>query len=164
MRFMYIIDGNNLGGKMRMLGEADFGRRLLGRIMEWNVRRRVKITVVFDGGGNMGDRQALDPFVSVVYTPRDSFYRDADDKIVELVRQGSLKPGEALVLVTEDRELISRADAEAKRYDLALEIVSSSSLAAKLEAAVAESEPEDRGLAGEEVDKINSDLLRSWKK
>ena len=64
--------------------------------------------MVFDGGEMMGDKKTINQFLSVVYTPRDSFYRDADDKIVEIIRRSYMRPGEAILLVTEDNELKDR--------------------------------------------------------
>ena len=158
---MYIIDGNNVAGKLKILGEENFDRKFLSLVMKWNTRKRVKITVVFDSGDWMGDKQILDSYVRAVYTPQDSFYRDADDKIVEIIRRNYLSPGEAMILVTEDRELITRAQEEARQAGQKIEILSSGEFAIKLGAVRADEEA-DRELSKEKMDDITTDLLNEW--
>lgn len=156
---MYIIDGNNVAGKLKILGEEHFDRKLMELVQRWNLRKRVKAIVVFDGGEYMGDKRAIDQYTSVVYTPRDSFYRDADDKIVEIIRQSYLSPGEAILLVTEDNELKKRVAKEAEAANQPMEMISSSDFVKKLEFA---SEDEEPDLSDDEMDDITRDLMKEW--
>ena len=43
----FIIDANNLAGKLKMLAQDDFDRKLIDMIREFNRDRGVNITLVF---------------------------------------------------------------------------------------------------------------------
>src|SRR3989339_1535876 len=111
----FIIDANNLAGKLKMLGQDDFDRKLIDMIREFNRDRGVNITLVFDGTDPMGDKILVDHNLTVIYSPKDRFYRSADDKIVEMVR-GSFISGDfagaekGIVVVTDDGGLRKRLE------------------------------------------------------
>ena len=161
---MYIIDGNNVAGKFKLLGLEHFDRKLLGLIQTWNITKQVKITVVFDGGELMGNKIAIDSNITTVYSPRDSFYKDADDMIVEIVRRALLDPGEALILVTEDRELQKRAEKEGEIAKRKIKIIKSGDFIKRLEINLKEVDvDEDRELSDKDINSINGELLKIWK-
>ena len=161
---MYIIDGNNVAGKLKWLKFKHFDRGLLELIQIWNIAKQIKITVVFDGGELMGNKIAIDSKITAVYSPRDSFYKDADDMIVEIIRRILSDLGEAVILVTEDRELQKRAEKEGEIVNRKIKIIKSGDFIKKLEI---NSEKividEDRGLNNKDIDNINNELLKIWK-
>ena len=102
----YIIDGNNLAGKFDILFEDSFCERLIRILKKFNKRRKRNIILVFDSLEPMGDKEKIDKYLTVIYAPRDNFYKSADDKIVELVER-NIKNKENVILVTDDLEIIN---------------------------------------------------------
>jgi predicted RNA-binding protein with PIN domain len=171
---MYIIDANNLAGKLKMLGEENFDKKLINMIREFNRDRGVHIFLVFDGANPFGDKVSAGHNLSVVYSPKDIYYQSADDKIVEMVRGSWLNEdfagGKTITVVTDDRELRKRIEAAAAetRYNIKLERATdwAEKILNRLAKYEYEDEIEDRnkgGLSDEEVDDINNELYRAWK-
>ena len=103
----YLIDANNLAGKLDLLDEADFDQKLIKIIKEYIRRYNKKITLVFEGRDPMGDKVA-EGNLTIIYSPRDDYYKNADVKIIELIRITE-KP-EQLVVITDDREILEAAE------------------------------------------------------
>lgn len=155
---MFIIDANNLAGRLGLLKEKGFDRRLIGMIRSYNEKRPRKIFLVFDSADIMGDRLAYGK-LTVIYSPRDRHYRNADDVIVELIRQAD-PAKEEITVVTDDIEVKKKAE-ESKCF-----LKGTSEFAAELRDVLAGQEMTDEKnqLDGETMDRITRELLEKWKK
>lgn len=157
---MHIIDGNNLAGKMDLLKEKNFDERLVSMIRAYNGTKQRKIFLVFDSLDVMGDRRAYGK-LAVIYTPRDSFYNDADDKILELIREAQKKPiKEEIIIVTDDIGIKKKAAI------LKCILKGSADFARELREELERQETVDEknNLGEEEMDDITNELLKKWKK
>jgi hypothetical protein len=103
---IYIIDGNNLAGQMKLLEQKVFSDILFARLKSFFKNKACRVFLVFDSVDFMGDR-FKDGFFEVVYTPRDNFYASADDKILEIAE--NFLTGEDLkedvAVITDDVDL-----------------------------------------------------------
>jgi len=158
-----------------MLGEEDFDLKLVGIIRRLNRGKGRLIVLVFDGADAYGDKREAGDNVTVIYSPKDKFYRSADDKIVELVKRSidkDLNFGypvlSSLSIVTDDRELIKRVEKAFEESRRKLVIISAAGFAEKLrQKRKAEDETDikdnNRGLDNAEINNINRELLDLWK-
>lgn len=156
---MFIIDANNLAGKLNLLHEKNFDGKLIDIIREFNREKQRKIVLVFDSNDVMGDKLA-DGRLTIVYTPRDSFYRNADDKIVELIRDTQArKQKEEIVVVTDDMEIKKKAE------ELKCTLLDATKFARTITERMEEdfSGDERTGLSDDEEESINTELLHKWK-
>src|SRR3989339_290407 len=170
----FIIDANNLAGKLKMLGDDDFDRKLTAIIREFNRDRGVNITLVFDGRDRMGDKIMVDPNLTVIYSPQDDFYRSADDKIVEMVR-GSFISGDfagaerGIVVVTDDNLLRQRLEAAAGETRYGVRLERSTDWAERIirkKEKIDEADNDDKnkgGLSDGEIYGLNEKLKKIWK-
>src|SRR3989339_400630 len=155
----YIIDGNNLAGKFDILFEDSFCERLIRILKKFNKRRKRNIILVFDSLEPMGDKEKIDKYLTVIYAPRDNFYKSADDKIVELVER-NIKNKENVILVTDDLEIINII----KASDFVKKIRENISVNFALDK-VGQNAIQGRwgeDLNKEDIKKINDELLRLW--
>ncbi|RLC38288.1 hypothetical protein DRH27_02655, partial [Candidatus Falkowbacteria bacterium] len=53
---LYIIDANNLAGKLKMLGEENFDKKLRDLIKEYFKKKKSLVILVFDSSDPMGDK------------------------------------------------------------------------------------------------------------
>jgi predicted RNA-binding protein with PIN domain len=170
---MYIIDGNNLAGKLKMLGEVDFDKKLINMIRNFNRDRGARMILVFDGADVFGDKTVLSENLSVIYSPKDGYYSSADDKIVELIQTSWSRQiagsDKEIVVVTDDSELKSRIKTAASetRYHIRLERATdwAERIIKKLYRSNADdlTQGNKGGLRDEEIDKINEELMGLWK-
>ncbi|OGF25631.1 hypothetical protein A2227_00265 [Candidatus Falkowbacteria bacterium RIFOXYA2_FULL_47_19] len=170
----FIIDANNLAGKLKMLGQDDFDRKLIDMIREFNRDRGVNITLVFDGTDKMGDKILIDHNLTVIYSPKDDFYRSADDKIVEMVR-GSFISGDfagaerGIVVVTDDNLLRQRLEAAAGETRYGVRLERSTDWAERIirkKEKIDEADNDDKnkgGLSDGEIYGLNEKLKKIWK-
>jgi hypothetical protein len=166
----YIIDANNLAGKLKMLGEESFDKKLIALVKKFNREKQRKITLVFDSNDPLGDKQEAGDNITAIYSPKDKYYQSADDKIVELVRNkttsdaGHPTSDVLVTLVTEDRELIKRAEKLLEDGSNNVTIQSTTLFVEKLKKALENDNDEDgdRKLSDEEVNKINQEMLKYW--
>ena len=169
----YIIDGNNLAGRLGLIGQENFDKTVVSLIKDFMRRHpSVEVMVVFDGRDLMGDR-AMDGNLTIIYTPRDDQYEgNADRMIAErtiaLVIDNKFKafaPKE-IELVTDDSGI--REELKDLVADRSIRIIWTNDFAGKLNFG---SEADDvkivddgkRGLKKDEQDKINQELLNFWK-
>lgn len=154
----YIIDANNLAGKLKILDRENFDKELIVIIKEFFGAKKHRVDLVFDGRDNMGDKFA-DGNVNIIYTPRDNYYRNADDKIVELVNNDDegLEHGFVFV-ITDDLELIERVGKVSEK----IQIIRAGEFAKSivLQSEVAEV---DAVLNSEEEDEITKEMFELWK-
>lgn len=154
----YVIDANNLAGRLQLLDKQDFDKQLILIIKNFFVAKKHRIDLVFDGRDNMGDK-FKDENVNIIYTPRDSYYIGADDKIVELVN-GDLEGLEHgfVFVVTDDLELIERV----KKVSDKIQILRVSEFALQIKIQ-SEIEDVEESLSAEEEDEITREMMRIWK-
>ncbi|MDO8668230.1 MAG: NYN domain-containing protein [bacterium] len=152
-----IIDANNLAGKLDLLGEEAFDEKLIELISRY---KKSKYILVFDGRDMMGDKYEREN-ITVIYTPKDSFYKSADDKIVELARI-YLNSGEGAKIITDDLEIISKVEKIVNDSGGKISLEKASMFAQKLNSYL-ENRREENKLADDEIDDINQDLLKAWK-
>lgn len=182
---IYIIDANNLAGKLGLLPVKDSGQELIGIVKGFFLDKRIEVFLVFDSLKYMGDR-IRDGNLTIIQSPRDKFYSSADDKIVELVWQFTgvsrdfdirvtdpdLDPvRNEIVMVSDDLEVIAKVEEIQKKVGLSkLRIERASDFAVRMEARRSGKEfrknaveDEDRGLDEDAIGDINNDLLKIWK-
>ena len=138
-----------------MLREKDFDKTLIDTIKNSKFVLRNKFVLVFDSNDIMGDR-VKENNLTIIYTPRDSYYKNADDKIVEEAK----KLKNDFTLVTDDLDLTQKIkDLKLKNFN----IKKASSMAKELLNAV-EVDLEDRTeLNDEEMDEITDEFREIWK-
>jgi len=152
-----IIDANNLAGKLNLLKEESFDEKLIGLLGRY---KKSKYILVFDGRDIMGDKYARGN-LTVIYTPKDKFYRSADDKIVELARI-YLNSGEGAKIITDDLEIIAKVEKIINDSGGKIVLEKASLFAQKLNSYL-ENKRDGEKLADDEIDDINQDLLKVWK-
>jgi len=178
----YIIDANNLAGSLNILSEKDFDKQLIDIVREWIGDKQKIVVLVFDSLDPLGDRYS-EGFLEVIYSPRDKYYKTADDKILEIFREWSrAQKGDRdyslniinrlskddLAFVSNDRDLISRVEEFSAEISENIELISCDRFIAIMEKKENLDESreidEDRGLNTEEIDEINDELLKKWTK
>lgn len=152
-----IINANNLAGKLNLLKEVNFDEKLIELMGRY---KKSKYILVFDGRDNMGDKYERGN-ITVIYTPKDSFYKSADDKIVELAKK-YLNSGEGAKIITDDLEIISKVEKIINDSGGKISLEKSTVFAEKLNTYL-ENNREEKNLADDEADEINQDLLKAWK-
>lgn len=164
----YIIDGNNLAGKIGLLGQVDFDKMLASRLRDFFGLKRHKVILVFDSNDFMGDRSA-EGNIEIIYTPRDGFYKNADDKVLEVVINFLADEDfkEEVCVVTDDLDLQEKVRLaiayHAKKRRVKIE--QSTDFAARMKAAAdfeAQKGLSDKSPAEEESSDLNAELLRIW--
>lgn len=150
----YLIDGNNLAGRLGILDEQGFDTKLVHMISEFCEEADEEATLVFDSADILGDRFTEGP-VTVIYTPRDAIYENADDKIVELMEFEEGRGG--WIVVSNDHYLLDKAD------DLGIDSMLSRDFMKKLlppaEVDLLEREAE---LEADQKEEINDELMEEW--
>ncbi len=102
----YLIDANNLAGELNILDLDKFDLFLIKEIKKFIGNRNILVDLVFDPIDSLGD-QSCNGNINIVYTPKDSYYNCADDKIVEIFSK-IIKDNNEIVLVTSDVNLKAR--------------------------------------------------------
>ena len=162
---IYIIDANNLAGKFGILKEKNFDQKLIEMLNIWVEGKKHKIYLVFDSVEVMGDKYKADK-INVVRAPKDSHYRSADDKIVEMAVDLAESASEEIILVTDDLELIGKVEDEKilKRFMKQVGFEKASDFAKKILYILEQGqEADDKDMAEDEINKINDELLDAWK-
>jgi len=147
----YLIDANNLAGKLHLLSETDWDQELIDIVKDYFIAREQKAILVFDSNDPLGDRYT-DGNITVIYTPRDVLYNNADDKIIELMKNE--KRPEDWIVVSDDLNIIH----EAGKLDI--EVILARDFAKKIVPSV-EVDDEDE-LSEREEDEITDELSNEW--
>lgn len=164
---IYIIDANNLAGQLELLEDDNFDKILISRVEEYFNAKEIKVILVFDSAMFMGDRRE-EGNLEIIYTPRDSFYKCADDKVLEIVvnylDEENFK--EEVVVVTDDIELkekVWEAIKESKN-GYRVEILRATDFVMKMLIKDEEVDDDDKkGFSDREVSSLNKELLNKWK-
>jgi len=163
---IYIIDGNNLAGQLGILFQNDFDKNLIEVIKKYFCTKKMKVYLVFDSNEPMGDKFS-EGFIEIIYTPRDTFYQSADDKVLELVaREIDLGAGNNQIsVVTDDLDLIEAVEKAARKRNYSLVIIKARDFAEKIKNKNIQDKIiiEDRGIDKEQEEKINRELLKIWR-
>lgn len=164
---IYIIDANNLAGKLNILFEDDFDKKLVYIIKQYFSKKQINIFLIFDSADLMGDKYE-DENVTVIYTPKDSYYKNADDKVVELLYEKIDNIKDEITLVTDDLEIIEKAEKIVKETGTKkVYFEKSTNFALKIENKNVRSNQEEnkdtRGLSKKQISNINEELLNLWK-
>ena len=165
LNMIYIIDGNNVAGKLKMLGEDNFDKKLIEIIRNYNLNRNSPILLVFDGREQMGDKVAVDTKLIVRYSPRDGYYNSADDLIVEIVEKNLNRKKEEITVITDDIELKKRIIKIQEQFGGHVHLEQATRFVEKLkrlDAQIDDREDGKRGLSKSERKDINEDLLKLW--
>lgn len=118
----YLIDANNLAGKLGLLNEENFDKILIDKLNFFVSEKKCDVYLVFDSLDPLGDKLEKNN-LKIIYTPRDSYYKNADDKIMELL--DNFLEDDEVILITGDFGLIDKAIKESikksKRNKLKIE-------------------------------------------
>jgi len=162
----YIIDANNLAGSFNILKEEDFDKKLAGIIKKWLGDKNHMVDLVFDSSDLMGDK-IKDNNITLIYTPKDNYYKSADDKIVELVEMDNGGSGHELVVITDDIEIKEKIRKIINETGRKIKLVGSTEFSKKINNNFAKrlnkTDDDEDKLNKDDVKKINNELLRSWR-
>ncbi len=167
---LYIIDANNLSGKLGLLGEDGFDKILIDRLKAYFAGKSPKVFLIFDSVDPMGDRYVEDNF-EIIRTPRDDFYDGADDKVLEIVL-GYLSDDdfkEEIDVITDDVELAEKLKAAIAYHTKRnrVKVARSTEFADKMDAKVESlllADLTDKTAAENDSDDLNAELLKIWGK
>lgn len=138
-----------------MLNEKDFDKALIDIILNSKFILRNKFVLVFDSNDIMGDR-IKENNLTIIYTPRDSYYKNADDKVLEEAK----KLKNDFTLVTDDLDLTKKVkDLKLKNFN----IKKASSMAKELLNAIEVDLEERTELDDDEMDEITEEFREIWK-
>lgn len=163
---IYIIDANNLAGKLGILFQDSFDKEMIGIMKDYFVGKKMKIVLVFDSNEPMGDK-IIDDNVEIIYTPRDNYYNSADDKILEIAINeiNSWAGNNQITVVTDDIDLRESVQEAADKKDYSINLIRSTDFAFKILNKKRQEEyvlKDERGLDAEDEDRITKDLLKRW--
>jgi len=148
----YLIDANNLAGKLKILNNPGFDQELIALTKNYFTVKNKKAILIFDSNDPLGDRYSEDN-LTIIYTPRDVVYQNADDKIIELMKNE--KRPEDWIVITDDMRIID----EAQRYDI--EVMLARDFAKEIVPSLEIDDDEDE-LDSAVIDSINNELMDEW--
>ena len=171
---IYIIDANNLAGKMGILEEDRFDKILTDDVDKFFQEKSHEVFLVFDSSDPMGDQEQKEK-IKVVFAPKDNkHYFCADDKILEIAKNKlvQINIGEGLTIVSDDIDLKDKIEKQAQEVERQnkLNFLSCSDFLEKINK-TAENvnddffeprEAEKQDLSDEEQAEINEELRQIW--
>ena len=164
-----MIDANNLAGKLNLLKEKDFDRKLTELMCQYVSLANKKIVLVFDGAGAMS-RRGGDYRIEVLYA-RDHGYESADEKIIETMRHK--KDAFNYIVVSDDRHIIDAIEKLNLDSGKKIDVMSAKELANKVLITIYKQKEKEReekevnnkeGLSDKEIQNINDELLGIWRR
>ncbi len=178
----FIIDANNLAGRLGLLKETDFDKRLISLVRDWLGDKKKVVVLVFDSLDPLGDRIS-EGYLEIIYSPRDGYTRTADDKIIEIFSrwvEGSRSPSQSalslkilsrllnddLVFVSDDEDLRSRIKLLSSDLKENVSLMRNDEFILWLkkgEYMIDEDEDENRGFSKGEKEALDDELLALWK-
>jgi len=160
----YIIDANNLAGKMGLLKENNFDKMLIKELSPFFRRKKSGFYLVFDSADPMGDKYRERENVTVIYTPRDNYYKSADEKISEVLER-TLEYDE-VSLVTNDRELKEKGEKNSRELsrEKYFQIEDSIDFANRVQKTKKAKTPKTKdNLTKKDIKEINKELLDKFR-
>lgn len=163
---IYIIDANNLAGKLGILFQDSFDKEMIGIMKDYFVGKKMKIFLVFDSNEPMGDK-IIDDNVEIIYTPRDNFYNSADDKILEIAINeiNSGAGNNQITVVTDDIDLRESVQEAADKKDYSINLIRSTDFAFKILSKKRQEEyvlEDERGLGADGEEEITKEMMKRW--
>jgi predicted RNA-binding protein with PIN domain len=162
---IYIIDANNLAGKLKILKEKNFDKKLIELVKRYNEKRQKRIILVFDGTDPMGDKIQEGNMV-IIYAPRDKHCQSADDKIIELVKNNLENFKKEITVISNDRAIREAMEKLNEETGREIRMEQATLFAKKMIFSMEEEKPEDeaddKSLSEKEVKSINEELLKIW--
>jgi len=163
---IYIIDANNLAGKIGILKEKNFDQILIDNVCSYFLNKKNEIYLVFDSIDPFGDRYKKNNII-IVYAPKNELFNNADDKIIDLFYQKILnkKLKDEISLITDDREIIQKIKKISKNYNKKTNFISATNFA-KIFINNDDNDFDnfdDRGISLKNQKNINQELLDIWK-
>ena len=158
---LYIIDANNVAGKLKMLGQSDFDKKLIKIFQKFNQNKNKEIELVFDGIDMMGDKCVIDVKLIVIYAPKDNFYTSADDKIVEMTERYVNRDKKEITVVTDDNGLKKRIEKISENYSVKINLEKATWWAQQL---IRKEDLNQKKLNKDVEQEINQELLEQWSK
>jgi hypothetical protein len=161
---LYIIDANNLAGQLGLLDRQDFDRILSSLVSDFFAGKQNEVVLVFDPRDSLGDRYHEDN-LEIIYAPRDDFYHNADDKILELIKNhlADAEFKKEIRVVTNDIELRNKIKLAMGDSPIGwrVKLIRADDFAHELERKLAESgEAEEKNL---DDPGLNKELLNIWR-
>lgn len=163
---IYIIDANNLAGKLGILFQDSFDKEMIGIMKDYFSGKKMKIVLVFDSNEPMGDK-IIDDNVEIIYTPRDNYYNSADDKILEIAINeiNSGAGNNQITVVTDDIDLRESVQEAADKKDYSINLIRSTDFAFKILNKKRQEEyvlEDERGLGHDKEDEITKEMMKRW--
>lgn len=163
---IYIIDANNLAGKLGILFQDSFDREMIKIMKDYFSGKKMKIVLVFDSNEPMGDK-IIDDNVEIIYTPRDNYYNSADDKILEIAINeiNSGAGNNQITVVTDDIDLRESVQEAADKKDYSINLIRSTDFAFKILNKKRQEEfalEDERGLGADKEDAITKEMMKRW--
>jgi hypothetical protein len=162
---LYIVDANNLAGSLGLLERQDFDTILSALVEDFFAGKQNEAVLVFDPRDSLGDRYRQGN-LEIVYTPRDDFYRNADDKVLEIIKNHLADENfkKEIRVVTNDIELKNKIKDAMSDSPIGwrVKLVSANDLAAEINFKNESKAIEDEKCVGD-LD-FNDELLKIWKK
>lgn len=150
----FIIDANNLAGKLGLLETADFDKILISEIEKNFAHKQIRIFLIFDSADPYGDKYNLN-LLTVIHAPAmREFGGGADNKIIEVARQTK---DEGFV-ISDDIDLKNKIDSlEIKK----IKTVKTDYIINRMNRL--KSDEDKIELDKNEADNIMKELLKKWK-
>jgi hypothetical protein len=168
----FIIDANNLAGRMKLGGAHLWQDELIGIIKERTAGKKWRLVLVFDGQDRFGDKYE-DGRITVIEAPREEGVQAADEKIKEIIKK-DMKNGEWRArdyhLITDDAELKEAVAIIADKHGAKIIFAGIEEFLEKIkyfggkpETDNEDGEADDKDLGEAQIKTINDELLRLWK-
>jgi hypothetical protein len=162
---LYIIDANNLAGQLGLLESRDFDTILPVLVGDFFAGTQNQAVLVFDPRDSLGDKYRQGN-LEIVYTPRDNFYRNADDKVIEIVKNYLADENfkKEIRIVTSDSDLRDKIKAAMAESPIGwrVKLLRAEDFADEMERRMGYSSEDDE----KNIDDpgLNEELLKAWKK
>lgn len=158
---IYIIDANNVAGKLGILKNIDFDLELIDLVADFAAKRKNNIYLVFDSVDPFGDKDVRGNFI-LIRAPRNEIMHSADEKIIDLVYQESNNKKNEICVVTSDNEIIKTLSEDKNLNQQKLKFLRSEEFINKISKNTIEEEEKEE-LDEKKKNVISQELLDIWK-
>ena len=162
----YIIDANNLAGKLGLLDDKNFDCELIGQMLHYFGNKKHQVDLVFDGIDYFGDKSRVNN-LNIIRAPRGDHGHSADDKIVEMVECCSVAEMRQLVVVTDDTGLLERIKEIENEKGVEVEKMRARNFSQRVENKFQKDSlgveiDDGKIMKAKDVERINDELLKLW--